>query len=401
MNVRGRVLFTAVVAALAIALVAGPAGATGWHFGTLDGASTSGGRVNGDVGQFTSTVMYAGTPHAFYRDSQHGTLRHAWWTGSKWAFETLDGDNPATNVSHTGGDVGTDVKAVIFAGQPHVFYYDVTNGDLRHAWWTGARWAFETLDGAAGGISGQSADTGTDLSLLSYAAGPHLFYYDVTNHALRHAWWTGAQWGFQTLDGTAQSESHGTHDVGQYTSAVIYGAGPQVFYYDDTAGVLRHTWWTGAQWGFETLDGLGGKAGQVNRSVGSDTAATIYGGSPHVWYYDIDNGDLRHAWWTGSAWGYETLDGAGSTNVGTYDVVTVFGGAPHVFYRDETNKNLRHAWWTGSAWAMETLDGSGSAGQSLTDGDVGLDSSSVNYLGQLQVLYYDSAGGNLRQAWYG
>lgn len=401
MRVRAQALLVTLVALIALMLMAAPAGASSWHFDILDGSSGPDGRVNGDVGQFTSTVMYAGTPHAFYRDAQHGTLRHAWWTGSKWLFQTLDGDDPATNVSHSGGDVGTDVKSVIFEGRPHVFYYDVTNSDLRHAWWTGARWAFETLDGGSQAVSGQSADTGTDLSVISYGAGPHLFYYDVSHHSLRHAFWTGAQWSFQTLDGASQAVSGSSHDVGQYTSAVVYGGGPQVFYYDDTDGALRHTWWDGSNWGFETLDGLGAKPGQANRSVGSDTAAVIYGGTPHVWYYDIDAGDLRHAWWTGTTWGYQTLDGAGGANVGTYNAVTLFGGTPHVFYRDETNQNLRHEWWDGSQWKVQTLDGSSTDTVSNTAGDFGLDGSAAIYQGQLQVLYYDGGGGNLRQAWYG
>ncbi len=108
-------------------------------------------------------------------------------------------------------------------------------------------------------------------------------------------------------------ESAGTsNDTGQYTSALLYDGGPHIFYYDDTDTVLRHAWWTGTQWGFQTVDGQGVLPGQVNASVGSDTAAAMYGGQPHVWYYDISSGDLRHAWWTGATWAYQTLDGAGA-----------------------------------------------------------------------------------------
>jgi hypothetical protein len=399
MLVRTRVLLiVATVVAVGASMVA-PAAAASWHFGTLDGATTAQGRVNGDVGQYTSTILYDSTPHTFYRDVQNGTLRHAWWTGTTWAYQTLDGGDTSKNISKSGGDVGTDVKAVIFEGQPHVFYYDVGNGNLKHAWWTGAKWAFQVMDGSGSAVSGRSSDTGTDLSILSYGAGPHLFYYDVTNHSLRHAWWTGAVWGFQTLDG-AGGISGSTNDTGQYTSALLYGA-PHVFYYDDTDTVLRHAWWTGTQWGFQTLDGQGVLPGQVNASVGSDTSAAMYGGTPHVWYYDISSGDLRHAWWTGATWAYQTLDGAGGTDVGTYTVVSMYGGTPHVFYRDETNGNLRQAWWNGQAWILETLDGSSTQASSQVEGDFGLDASTTVYLGQLQVIYYDAGSGNLRQAWYG
>lgn len=406
MSVRTRVLLKSgtVVAscALVIAALAGPAAAAGWHFGPLDGTGTGGGRVNSDVGQYTSTIIYDGTPHTFYRDAQNGTLRHAWWTGSTWLYQTLDGGDPAKNASGRGGDVGTDAHAVVFAGQPHVFYYDATNGDLEHAWWNGAAWVFQTLDGSSGSgsVSRQGGDVGTDISVMSFGGGPHVFYYDVTDKGLRHAWWSGSQWLFQTLDGVGGPAGSSTDDVGQYTSALLYAGQPHVFYYDDTDTVLRHAWWSGTQWVFQTLDGLGQAPGQVNGSVGSDTSAIVYGGTPHVWYYDIGNGDLRHAWWTGARWAYQTLDGGGGTDVGTYTSVILFGGQPHVFYHDETNDNLKQAFWTGAQWVTQNLDGSAGAA-SAKSGNFGLDSSTVLYLGTLQVFYYDSSSGNLRQAWYG
>ena len=174
-------------------------------------------------------------------------------------------------------------------------------------------------------------------------------------------------------------------NVGQYAAALSFGGGPQVFYYDDDATVLRHAWWSGVAWGFETLDGSGVTAGRVNESVGSDVVAMVYQGVPHVWYYDIDGGNLRHAWWTGAYWGFETLDGTSTVNgrvngdVGMYNSALIWGGVPHVFSRDETHQDFRHAWWTGTRWAFETLDGSAATALSHADGNAGLDGSVLVY----------------------
>ena len=76
-------------------------------------------------------------------------------------------------------------------------------------------------------------------------------------------------------------------------------SGPVVFY--STGGSapqdLRHAWWTGAAWGFGTLDGSPSSLSTLAGDVGSDGSAVIFGGQPHFWYYDAGSGNLRHAWY--------------------------------------------------------------------------------------------------------
>ena len=196
-------------------------------------------------------------------------------------------------------------------------------------------------------------------------------------------------------------------DVGQWGTALLYANGPHIWYYNDTAATLRHAWWDGTRWGFETLDGLGG-GGRTVDSVGSDVSAVVYSGGPHVFYYDISEDDLRHAWWDGRGWGFETLDGNATAggrvdaDVGTYTSALLYNGRPVVFYGTggTSPQDLRHAWWGGSSWGYGTLDGSPS-GLSALAGDVGSDGSSLIYHGQPHVWYYDDGSGDLRHAWYG
>jgi hypothetical protein len=67
--------------------------------------------------------------------------------------------------------------------------YDVTHGDLRHAWSDANGWHFQTLDGSGGSTPGQiSANVGYNPIALQYDTTLQVFYYDATNGDLRHTW---------------------------------------------------------------------------------------------------------------------------------------------------------------------------------------------------------------------
>ncbi|GEM_PF-1177654 len=377
-----------------------------WARENLDGnGSGPNGRVDEPVGEYSAATLYGGLPHVFYYDRSVGDLRHSWWDGAQWNSETLDGDanGPSGRIN---GDVGRYVSATLYGGLPHVFYYDVGNHGLRHAWWDGSQWLSETLDGP-GGLAGRTTDdVGPYSAVTLYGGLPHVFYYDVSTGGLRHAWWTGTTWLFETLDGLGGRSGASTHILGQYSSVTLYGGLPHVFYYDLSAGGLRHAWWTGSRWRFETLDGHGGRSGSNTDTVGQYSAVTLYGGLPHVFSYDATAGTLRHAWWTGSLWLFETLDGAGGVsgssadNVGSHAAAMSYSGLPHVFYYDVTARGLRHAWWTGAHWSFETLDGQVVGPNERTADDVGQYGAVTLYGGQPHVWYYDATYGYLRHTWF-
>ena len=126
---------------------------------------------------------------------------------------------------------------------------------------------------------------------------------------MRHAWWDGARWQFETLDGLGGGSGQTTDHVGGYNSALAYKGQPQDFYWDSSASTMRHAWWGGGTWRFETLDGAGTGSGhgRVADALGSFNSALAYGAQLHVFYYDITHPQLRHAWWTGAQWSFEAL----------------------------------------------------------------------------------------------
>jgi hypothetical protein len=94
-------------------------------------------------------VVFNGQPQVFYWDQISFSLRHAWWNGAFWSAETLDGNGAnLTGHGQTLADVvGGFTSTVVFNGQPQVFYFNFTKSSLRHSWWNGAFWSAETLDG--------------------------------------------------------------------------------------------------------------------------------------------------------------------------------------------------------------------------------------------------------------
>ena len=82
---------------------------------------------------------------------------------------------------HTGDRVGSAVAVTQMNGYAQVYYYDATRRSLRHAWWNGSAWRFETLDGAGSVIAGHDGDeVGPAVSVTEMTNGPQVYYADAT-----------------------------------------------------------------------------------------------------------------------------------------------------------------------------------------------------------------------------
>ena len=274
------------------------ADASGWHFSILDGAGGATGTVVGNVGLVSAATVLGSTLHVFYYDSTHTSLRHAWSTdGTTWSYENVDG-TASTITGHFNGNVGASPYSMVGPdGYLRVFYYDITNGDLRHAWNDASGWHFENLDGSASSPSGFSANLGTDPVAVSYSGTIQLFYYDITNGNLRHAFKNGTGWHFETLDGQAGTYGGVVGNVGGHPAATVFGTTLQTFYYDATKGDLFHAFSDATGWHFENLDGNGGlPSTRIVADVGLDAAAVTFDGHVQLLYYDRTSGNLRHSW---------------------------------------------------------------------------------------------------------
>jgi len=377
-----------------------------WYFSVLEGDLGSVSGHNANTGLQPAALTFNNQMYVFSYDQTNGNLRQG-RTAPSWQFTTLDGD-PGSLSGHN-ADVGRTPAATVYNNSLQLFYYSATSGNLRHAWSSnGTNWSFENLDGDAGSVGHHNADTGKTPAATVHSDGTmQVLYYDQTNKNLRHAWTgSGQGWQFETLDGDAGSISGYSADVGLDPAIVSYGGQLHAFYYDETNKNLRHARTTASGWQFENLDGDAGSICGLNAYVGTNPTVTIHDGFMHVFYYDVTNGNLRHAWSsTTQGWSCETLDGdAGSAlgNVGNFGAMTTaasIGGSLQVFAYDSQWGGLRHYWSDATnGWQVENFDGYGGGPAGRVNHQVGHDPALINHGGVPKVFYYDHTQGNLRHA---
>lgn len=118
--------------------------------------------------------------HVSYEYMAKG-LRYAYWNGTSWAMEYVD-----TNESVGGwSSIVTDRN-----GDPHISYYDGSNGKLKYATKESGKWNITSIDYMYG--------PWTSLGLDSRER-PHVSYQGIDLH-LRHAWWNGTSWKMEIAD---------------------------------------------------------------------------------------------------------------------------------------------------------------------------------------------------------
>jgi hypothetical protein len=339
----------------------------------MDGDGNQNGKTYNNVtGATPAVTLVRGVPFVFYQDKTWGELRYAKLVDpvyNRWDAYRLAGDGPGPVT------LGSSIAAVTYQDQPHVFYNvdsqlpcatcpRTSTGSVGHAWMTSDnRWHFDTVEPGT-----FSLQVGINLTAVIYNGVPHVFhggyYYVSGTKTLRHAWWGGSGWGNETLDGTgchptpsscpAGTQGRTTNNVGFVSSAVVANGVPNVFYSDDTQTDLRRAWYAGSRWNFETLDGHSTVGGRRTGASNVAIKAVVWRGRPDVFYSDSSCGVLRHAWLSGS-WGFEDLDGGylgwpgynrypGNTDhsVGCGSAPVVLGTVLHNYSHDKTVGNIRH-----------------------------------------------------------
>ena len=241
---------------------------------------------------------------------------------------------------------GRSLASATFNGQPAIAYTDTKSGDLKLATFDGKKWNKVTVDGA-GGSSGRTTNTiSGSISMCVNGSGLrqtlHIFYSDSTEKDLRYAVYNGKSFAVEIVDGNAPAVNEYTEivrvrtasDVSVANACVATASSVQVFYRDETQGVLLGAVRTKtSSWKYELIDGDRKTDGRTTGDVGFHLQAIFDGSRVYVAYdsvvsmnqkKEITSGAIRIARRTGfepTAWTYQTLDiSTDEANIFGFDV---------------------------------------------------------------------------------
>jgi len=183
------------------------------------------------------------------------------------------------------------------------------------------------------------------LALTSSGSPCTSYFSGSDGGSLKYTCQTGSTW---------QSEIVDSGHVGWSTSLAMDAADhPHISYYNYSAGSVKYAYYDGTAWHTETVEGYGGRFGEFN-DLALDAA-----GHPHIAYTGAGTNwqVLKYAYYDGSTWHKETVDGLGDADVGSYVSLALDAdGHPHLSYQDDTNLDLRYAYYDGSTWHTEMVE---------------------------------------------
>jgi hypothetical protein len=240
-----------------------------------------------------------------------------------------------------------NLTSVTFNTNPAVIYQDANNGALKVALWSGKVWNKLTVDGR-GGSSGRTRNPiAGDVSACVSGYGKnqllHIFYSDSTDKDLRYATYDGKVFKYEIVDGNGSAVNNyedpvrvrTASDVSISNACSVNAAGVQVFYRDESQGILLGAVKAkgSADWKYELVDGDRKTDDRTTGDVAFHLDA-LFDGKETILLYDsvltintrkeATSGAIRVAkriGITSSAWRYQTLDTSGAAiSVVGYDV---------------------------------------------------------------------------------
>ena len=191
-------------------------------------------------GKHLATATYGGKPVVAYSDTQRGTLKLATWSGKKWLIKTIDGDGTSggrTNNS-VAGSISACTNKVGKTEYLNLYYGDLTNKDLRRASFNGKKWSFEVIDGNGPVVQNYKevdrVRTASDVSVSNAcaitSAGEQVFYRDESQGILLGAVRDGKNWRYEIIDGDSELKNRTMGDVAFHMKAVTVGKSVNLFY---------------------------------------------------------------------------------------------------------------------------------------------------------------------------
>ena len=216
------------------------------------------------------------------------------------------------------------LAATDYKGYKTIIYADKSSRSLKMATLINNKWKLSiiTKNADIGAISACPSGTGTKSQL-------NVFYADTTSKDLKYALLSNSKWTISTIDGDGEAvqdyrepiRTKTASDVSVSNACAVTPSGLQVFYRDETQGILLGAAKTGTGWVYEIVDGDSKKNGRTTGDVGFHISATALGKSVYLLYDSVlifnsnkspTSGEVRLAIRSSifpEDWRYQTLDG--------------------------------------------------------------------------------------------
>ena len=258
------------------------------------------------------------------------------------------------------------LASTIYQGKPVIAYSDSKNGNIKLATYSNNKWSNKTIDGNSRESGKTTNDVSGYISVCTSSANKknylHVFYTDLVNKDLKYALYDGKAWVYEVIDGdgaTVQDYKifprvRGGSDVSVSNACAVTSDGVQVFYRDESQGILLGAVKKNGEWVYEIVDGDKDTENRTTGDVAFHIKSITIGKNVHLIYdsaKDIDpdkkvtKGEIRYAVRSGTEsanWKYRTLDSpGGSIAVAGYDV-SIFNSA----------KGVNFSWFTSSGVSL-------------------------------------------------
>ena len=205
----------------------------GWKQSVIDS--------NADAKNLTA-VTFNGNPAIIYVDSISGALKVALWNGKLWIKSNVDGRGGSAGRTRNpiAGDMSACVSGSGKAQTLHIFYADSVDKDLRYATYDGKTFKFEIVDGNGAAVNIYEdpirVRTASDVSVANAcsvsAAGVQVFYRDESQGILLGAVKAkgSKDWKYELVDGDRKTDDRTTGDVAFHLDALFDGKSTILLY---------------------------------------------------------------------------------------------------------------------------------------------------------------------------
>ena len=180
--------------------------------------------------KYLATTTFQGKPAVIYSNSKVGNITLATWSAGKWSKQIIDGnsDTSGRTTDDVSGYISVCTSAPGKTQRLDVFYGDVTKKWLRYAGYNGKKWKYSIVDGN-GPIINDYKDisrvrTSSDVSGASACVdtpdGLQVFYRDQSQGIILGAVQSSGIWQYELVDGDRAADGRTTGDVGFHMRAL-------------------------------------------------------------------------------------------------------------------------------------------------------------------------------------